>query len=162
MRILHFPILFNPGFFVDQNFEPITSVTVNTDEGWLYRDRQGDVSNGYIRHYWCKSFEEFAIKKIRGDALGLEDNFYRRNFSDFFAWNASDSAAMHKPPSDWLVERVDREYQFLLEIPGIRSLQETLERDFERLFDPIGGPEKLRLIYDRFLAERQPVRRPDG
>lgn len=144
---LHFPDTREPGFFVDANFEPIPE-SRNVDDTWNYVNAPIRNEGGYIRHYWNKSFEEFVIKKRRGDALGMAENPYQRDFHLFFDWNGPETPDNKDTPSDFLVHAVKREIARLNQIPGVYELDQRLQNGFAGLIETAGGSAALRAIYD--------------
>jgi len=97
---------------------------------------------GQLNHYWVKSFEEFSIKKARGDALSLERNDYARGFVDFFSRNERETPENFLPPPPLLVARVRAEMDRLRALPGIarhlRDIRDRLPAMLAR-FDSAGG-----------------------
>jgi hypothetical protein len=113
-----------------------------------FENREPVYSGGQLNHFWVKSFEEFSIKKARGDALRLAVNDYARGFELFFKWNGEESAANLAAPPAALVARVKAEMARLAGLPGMaRALREVRDRIPAMMarFDGAGG---LRKIYE--------------
>lgn len=139
MRRLHFPDVIADGFLVDSAFGRI-----DLDNLWDHRPPV--YAGGQLNHYWCKSFEEFSIKKARGDALTLKNNDYARSFEQFFTANGPDLPTNHVPPPRDLLDLVAREIAVLGALPGVaEAIQEIHNRlpAMLRRFDPVGGLAQL-------------------
>jgi hypothetical protein len=138
MQRLHFPDLVHGAILVDSDLREVPQ-----DGAWQLPPASG--AGGWINHYWTKSFEEFSIKKARGETHAE----WARDFSLFFAWNGPETPETLAPPPEALVVRVASEHNRILRLPGVvehvsrarRLLPSMLAR-----FDAQGG---LRSIYDR-------------
>jgi len=113
----------------------------------VWKRRNPCYSGGWVGHFWPKSFEEFSLKKARGDALKMKDNEYSRDFGLFFKWNGIPSPETHYPPDPAFVERVAVQASALRGLEGVEEAEEEVNRRFRALlsrFDAIGG---LREVY---------------
>jgi hypothetical protein len=153
MRLLHFPEVRTPGFFVDSNLR-LLAQTASIDKVWRIGMRTPRYAGGHIRHYWNKSFQEFAIKKLRGDALTLEANNYRREFDLFFDWNSSEREQNFDPPDESLLGAVERELACLRALPGVQETEQHIQDNFLDLLRPLGGDRALRKMYEGMLRRR--------
>jgi hypothetical protein len=148
MRYEHYPEVKKGGFLVDSAFETVT----NVDEMWSKWEPQYE--GGWLNHYWPKSFEEFAIKKARGQTLNLEVNSYDRPFSLFFAWNGYESKDNHVPMDPLVCERVKSKVQELRRIEGVGSIADGIDREFPALLDHYYGDKaRLRSVYEEHKCE---------
>lgn len=147
MRQQHYPELRSGRFVVDLAFEPF-------DLQHIWDGRPPSYEGGWISHYWPKSFEEFSLKKARGDALKMDANEYSRPFELFFQWNGLETASNHSPPNSPLIAHVKTVCSTLRTLQGVAEAEAEVERRFGNLlhrYDSVGG---LKMIYDR--AKRKP------
>ncbi len=117
----------------------------------MFRQGEPRYAGGQLNHYWLKSFEEFSIKKARGDVLALKNRYFVRDFEQFFA-QAAETAANLAPPPAALVGRVKAEMARLAALPGMaRALREVRDRVPAMMarFDGAGG---LRQLYEAARA----------
>ena len=141
MRQQHIPDLKPGRRIVNSSFQPLDT---NADwEAWPV-----DYSGGRINHYWPKSFEEFAIKKARGETLTLPDNEYARDFRLFFEWNGPDTPETYAPIDESFLVRVRAEISELRHLDGVAAREEDVERGFRRLLARYNEAGGLRRIYD--------------
>jgi hypothetical protein len=152
MRRLHFPDLRRPNFLVDASLEPISG-SEEPEHVWKFSDGPMVYACGAIRHYWCKSFQEFAVKKHRGDSLNMTENVYSREFRSFFEWNGPEAENLYDPVDPLLLGAVERELADLIELPGVADLNRQISEDFVRLLEPFGGDAGLQKIYDRAVRQ---------
>lgn len=145
MRHEHFPEV-KPGcFLVDSAFDILAG-----DVYKLWREHKAEYTGGRINHYWPKSFEEFAIKKARGQALQLEKNLYDRPFELFFGWNGYASEGNYYPIDPGMLGRVRQTVERLKDLEGVRALASRIDRGFPALLDKYyGAREELRELYRR-------------
>jgi len=158
MHLLHFPEVREPGFLVDSDLQPLAE-TASIDEVWQKGMQSPRYAGGHIRHYWNKSFQEFAIKKYRGDALTLEDNDYRREFDLFFDWNKPEKKQNFDPPDRSLLDAVERELAGLRALPGVQEMERHFEDNFLDLLAPLGGDGALRSMYEKMLRRQSAKRK---
>ena len=141
MRRLHFPDL-RAGATL------LRGDGVKLREASLWEARAPDYGAGQINHYWTKSFEEFSIKKARGDAVSLAQNDFARDFELFFKWNSDETAENLAPPPAALVAEVAVDVGRLMALDGVAEAVRTIEGRLPAMlarFDTAGG---LRAIYD--------------
>ena len=147
MRHNHVPEMKPPGLCLNSALQPVPNPG---PRGQM----PADCSGGQVNHYWTRSFEEFSLKKARGDRAPADPAF-RRDFGKFFEWNApqragpsSEGLISFDPPPAELVSKVKRELTRLQALPGVAPLLNEIERAFPRLlarFDHQGG---LRAIFE--------------
>jgi hypothetical protein len=146
MRCQHYPELKAGRMVVDSAFEPFDLRRV-----WARREPCYD--GGWVAHFWPKSFEEFSLKKARGDALKLQRNEYSRHFGLFFRWNGLETAENHHPPDPAFVARVKAKAAELRGLEGVTPAETEVESRFKKLigrYDHAGG---LRKIYEQSRRE---------
>ena len=150
MRRQHVPDLRDGCIMVDSVFDPTDADTADTR-------RPPQYGGGRINHYWPKSFEEFSLKKARGDTLFLAElenrTEYHRGFKHFFEWNAPDSPESHHPCDPVFIAELHRKAAALRALEGVAALEAAVEARFAGLlarYDKDGG---LRSIYERMRAE---------
>jgi hypothetical protein len=161
MRILHFPELVEDGYFVDPALNVIPGSQDRDKKAlWLYRP--GGYDGGQVNHYWCKSFEEFLIKKRRGDLVMLDQqSSYHRDFDTFFLWNGYERPENAVPPSPQLLARVRAELKVLRDLSGIEHLEAKVNDGFRNLLARIGDSRNVRDIYNE-IATRSSVSAQTG
>ena len=154
MRRLHVPEVLRPGVFLDSNLDVIPG-SVGLSKNIDGKHRPNGFAGAQINHYWCKSFEEFLIKKRRGDLVLLDQkNMYRRELEQFFLWNAADTPTNLLPPPAELVRRVQAELVKLRESPGVSEAVGEVEAGFGELLDSIADAAGRRRLYDDFVTGR--------
>jgi len=148
MRPLHFPICKRPVVFVDSALAPVSAAELNK--------RQLTYEGGKINHYWNKSFEEFAAKKLRGDSLEMSEgrnNEYKRVFDQFFAWNVPARPQYYDPCPQSVISMVSSTREKLFELTGVRVLHREILKRFDDLLRPIGGPDGARRIFEELALQ---------
>ena len=144
MRLQHLPELrADDCAIVDSTFRP-----VDVDNMWTRHEP--NYGGGRINHYWPKSFQEFSLKKARGDALPLPawDNEYRRAFSLFFQWNAPETPDTWVPPDPTLAIKVKRRCEALRALDGVPECEAEIERRFGTLLARYRDKGGLEQIYN--------------
>jgi hypothetical protein len=147
MRHNHVPEMKPPSICINSSLQPIPNPG---PRGQM----PPDCSGGQVNHYWTRSFEEFSLKKARGDRSPADPAF-RRDFGKFFEWNAAEREGQsteglisHDPPPQALIGAVKLQLARLQALPGVQPLVDEIERAFLTLlarFDHQGG---LRAIYE--------------
>lgn len=150
MQRLHFPDLWEANFMVDARFEPLPN-SETPEKIWELVNAPQYYGHGQIRHYWCKSFQEFAVKKRRGDMLSMSANAYSRGFEQFFEWNDAEDSALYEPIDPLFLHAVQRELANLRALPGVSELEQQIVLNFPKLLDSFGGDAGLREIYNANL-----------
>jgi hypothetical protein len=161
MRLNHVPDVKPTGFCVDSALRPI-------DHPGPICQKPPEYDGGQINHYWTRSFEEYSLKKARGDRAPPDAALFRRSFRHFFEWNAPERSGMSsegligfEPPPDELVRKVKAQRGRLEMLPGVPARLAEIERNFPRLlarFDDQGG---LRAIYEAAREGYSWARDPD-
>ena len=141
MRQQHVPELFLGGRIANSALKTIDPHTVWAPHAPAY-------GGGRINHYWPKSFQEFSLKKARGDRLPIEVDEYRRSFSLFFEWNAPDVPNTAVPPNDVFLAEVRQRRAALLDLDGVAAHVDEVETNFRSIVDQYQGKGALRSIYD--------------
>jgi hypothetical protein len=117
------------------------------DPGDIWERRQAQYQGGRVNHYWPKSFEEFAIKKARGAALGGPDNSYDRPYHKFFEWNGGRDDARYQPMPPEMLAATHLEIARLKALEGVTVALEQIEAGFVRRLASIGTTAQLRAHY---------------
>lgn len=138
MRMVHAPETFGKSFFVDSSFSPIEVVDCRAPV---------DCSGGQMKHYWGRSFEEFAVKKARGDAL--KTDHYRRDFEHFFVLYGRQQADNRWPVDPELVAAVKRKIAELMDLPGVRTTAAAVEAEYAGLIARYSVHHGLADLYER-------------
>jgi hypothetical protein len=143
MYRIHFPEMAPGGFLIKSDFTLL-------EKALRWKKVAPVFVSGQLNHYWSKSFEEFSIKKLRGNATTLP--IWQRNFEQFFSNDAAETAENAAPPPEPHVLAVEAEMRRLMALPGVAvcvadvnaRLPELLKR-----FEDEGG---LRAIFERTRA----------
>jgi hypothetical protein len=122
MRMVHAPETFGKSFFVDSSFNPTEVIDCRAPV---------NCSGGHMNHYWGRSFEEFAVKKARGDSL--KTDHYRRDFEHFFVLYGRQQADNRWPVDPELVAAVKRKIAELMDLPGVRATAAAVEAEYAGL-----------------------------
>jgi hypothetical protein len=146
MRHQHHPELVSGYEVVDSAFQPL-------DLARIWERRQPQYSGGRINHYWPRSFEEFAIKKARGAALGIDNNLYDRPYEKFFAWNGYASPGNRYATDPRLLRSVKERIDMLRTLEGIAACADRIDREFPMLLGQVGSTQRLQQEYDRSRSE---------
>jgi len=147
MRHEHYPDLVAGGFLVDS----ASNAVPNVEQMWTAWRPQYD--GGWINHYWPKSFEEFAIKKARGQTLRLEVNSYDRPFALFFQWNGYESPDNHLPVDPVMCNRVKTQVEKLRRMDGVAEVADRIDSEFHALVAHYyGDRDRLRSLYDEHMT----------
>jgi hypothetical protein len=146
MRCQHHPEV-APGMrVVDSAFEAL-------DIESIFERRQAQYAGGRINHYWPRSFQEFAIKKARGAALGIETNPYDRSFDLFFAWNGYTSTDNFYPTDLKLLHLVKDRIAALSALDGVAAAADRIDRGFPNVLARVADGQQLRRHYARSKVE---------
>jgi hypothetical protein len=87
---IHIPTLNEGKTLLDSSLAPIKAEDIWANTG---KSTEG----GWIDHYWGRSFEEFIIKKIRGDSLAIPNGQFQSAYETFFSWTAALSEENRSP-----------------------------------------------------------------
>jgi len=138
MRPVHYPNLLPGCQLLDSEFKRITDIT----------KLQPTYAKGQISHYWNKSFEEFALKKVRGlPSQGIAGK--QRDFEQFFAWDARAGAASIETLQLELLQKVRREYDVLLNLPGVRDQLVIIREGVRNRIQELEREFGLRAIFEK-------------
>jgi hypothetical protein len=147
VRHQHYADVIAGGFQVDSAFREVADPETMWSEPPTYE-------SGWINHYWPKSFEEFAIKKARGQTLVLEENTYDRPFHLFFNWNDYEIAGNHVPVDPVLCAQVRAGVEDLRRLAGVAAVADAIESRFPQLLEHYYGDRScLRLLYEEHKNE---------
>ena len=127
---------------------PIDAKFARRSIGELFEVKDWPEDTGRLHHYWCKSFEEFYLKKRRGDSIEVDDNAYKRDLETFFAWNGQASAMPDCRMPALLSEAIEVERKRLCALPGIAAAVAASDAAFRRLVATDGSGKPLRLVYE--------------
>jgi hypothetical protein len=152
MRQIHLPEAVSGSCFVDSALDLIPGSfgeSPGREAVWAYPGN--GYRGGQLNHYWCKSFEEFLIKRQRSE--DMPDPSYRRGPELFFNWNAEAKAEYRVPPPPLLLERLRHERRQLADLGGVAAAEAQINNRFRELVDGIAGPRGAAALYDD-LARR--------
>ncbi len=130
---LHIPIPKKWGFFVDSDLEKYTPYELNKAATHNY-------SGGQVNHYWSKSFEEFLVKKARGESLvGSKTLEFSRSLDDYFNYSPQNMNASLDALPECLLERIREERAELLGSEAIRLANDFVTLRFQKLVERISN-----------------------
>ncbi len=135
----HFPWVRDDCTIVDSVLNPVDV----DSKAW----RIPKYAGGRINHYWTRSFEEFAVKKARGETLKLPVNLFYRPYKNFFQWNGLETPENHYPVDPVLVANVKREIKELEMLEGVQSAATKINLNFPDFLSRIRSGDELRKIY---------------
>jgi hypothetical protein len=155
MRQVHFPETIGPALLLDADLQPIGPGHTGLSNTL--------VSRSVLAHYWNKSFEEFVLKKRRGDTItGETKRAYRRDMALFFEWNGPETDDNATPAPADLVAAIEQELVYLRSLADVAS-REQMCRDCARtLIDSYMNTGALRLYYEDLLSNLPGKRVNDG
>ena len=139
MQSVHFPDYHRDGFLVRSDLNRM-------EKSLRWKKLDYVCGCGQLNHYWGKSFEEFSVKKVRGDAASLRDKLWQRGFELFFTTDTELSADNFDPAPEDLCRMVEAEFRDLLALPGIGELHAMILTNLPlhlRRFDEAGGLETI-------------------
>lgn len=145
---VHIPTLASGTGYVDSALLPL-----ERDVIWGAKPKSD--RGGSIAHFWGKSFEEFAVKKMKGDLLGLEraENPFLREFRQYFQWSAALTPENLRPLPAVLADRMRRQVEELVRLPDVAPAVKHVDEQFAELVGQIEKAMKLRATYQEMLAK---------
>jgi hypothetical protein len=138
MRMVHTPETLGDALFVDSSFKSVEVVNSRAPV---------NCSGGRMNHYWGRSFEEFAVKKARGDSL--KTDHYRRDFAHFFVLHGRQQADNRWPVDPELVAAVNRKIAGLMDLPGVRATVAAVEAEYAGLIARYSVHHGLADLYEQ-------------
>jgi hypothetical protein len=152
---VHIPTLEAGARYVDSDLSPLEVETI-----WGMKPKSG--SGGSIAHFWGKSFEEFAVKKMRGDLLHLNEDksLFSRRFDQYFRWTAEFNPENFHPLPRTLADRTYRAIEELRSIPGVSAAIEQIAAKFAEFSKQVEKETNLRATYEELLAKFHPTMKP--
>jgi hypothetical protein len=135
MKPLHSPFLREDCFPIDASL----TRRAMTD---LFEEKDWPETTGILHHYWCKSFQEFYMKKRRGDSINLNANAYQRDLDLFFAWNGTSANRPECPVPVEVISAAACQHERLLSLSGVADAVVAAQATFRTLVatDPTGKP----------------------
>jgi hypothetical protein len=112
---IHIPTLDEGAKLLDSSFTPIAAKDIWTDS-------RKSFEGGWIDHYWGRSFEEFVIKKTRGDSLAIPSGLFQRDYEIFFSWTAAYSEQNLSPVPEAIVAGIQAKMAEFNRDPVFRAL----------------------------------------
>jgi len=119
--------------------------TITADQIWtkFHKSFEG----GWIDHYWGRSFEEFIIKKTRGDSLAIPSGLFQRAYDTFFLWTAAYAEANRSPVPPTVIASIkDRLAQYQSD-PAFRTLAAAGLQYYENHARAVRADEDLVSLY---------------
>jgi hypothetical protein len=139
---VHIPTLAKGTILVD-------SALVSLDVPSIWTAELKSTAGGSIAHFWGKSFEEFAVKKRRGELLSLNDNPLLREFGQYFEWTADLTPDNFHPAPPSLLETSTRAFNELKALPGVPNALKKIESKFGELSRRMTNESDLRDLYNK-------------
>jgi hypothetical protein len=124
----------------------VNSVFEKADPARIWNRRAAAYDGGRINHYWPKSFEEFSVKKARGETIDA-DGEYRRDFRLFFEWNGPETPETHWPIDPAPVAAVKAAIRRLRELEGVAECEASVHSAFRDLLGRFQSDGGLEMIY---------------
>lgn len=132
MRCIHIPE-FN-SHVVNSAFKPIdvSDYMINPPE----------FSGGKVNHYYHKSFEEFGVKRDRGEGSSAGGQT-GKDVETFFVWNIQSNSETFSPMPEVLRQRVQVELQRLLSVNQVADTQSEIEKRYQKLALSVNGTDLI-------------------
>jgi hypothetical protein len=152
---VHIPTLEAGAGYVDSDLSPLEAEMI-----WGMKPKS--CIGGSIAHFWGKSFEEFAVKKMRGDLLHLNDDksLFSRRFDQYFRWTAEFNPQNFHPFPRTLADRTYCAIEELRTIPGVNAAVEQIAANFVEFSKQVENETNLRKTYEELLARFPPTMKP--
>jgi hypothetical protein len=147
---IHVPTLPDGTNLVDSSLRPLSEEAV-----WGPEPKSN--GGGAIAHFWGKSFEEFAIKKKRGELLSLDCEAFSRDFRQYFEWTAILTAENFHPAPDVLLGRVRLHLEELRSLPDVKQAVKRIESTSRFRAKQLERDMKLKSIYKKMSASIPPA-----
>jgi hypothetical protein len=144
MHRIHFPEMAPGGFLITSDFSVL-------EKAKRWRKDAPVFASGQLNHYWTKSFEEFAIKKRRGDATGLPT--FQRQFEQFFSNNAAETPENFAPPPEAHVLAVEAEMARLMALPCVAACVASIHARLPEMLGRFESEGGLRRIFEQARSE---------
>ncbi len=142
---VHFPRFDQPRILRDSRF-----AIIEQTDGWYPQYRTG--AGGWIEHFWGKSFEEFLVKKRRGDAMAVAGKPFHRGYEDFFAWTVKETAENHSPWPPAMLNATQARLASFATRPGFAQLQQLIATRYAAFAETTRTDPTLRQLYDDMLG----------
>jgi len=122
------------------------------DRGANWHEQYRPESGGVVEHFWGKSFEEFLVKKRRGDAMNAPGRPFHRSFDDYFGWAETlTPEILHPWPEAMLAATKDQLARFAAK-PGFAQVQDRAEARYDAYAQTVRNDPALRQLYTEMLA----------
>ncbi len=146
LQDIHAPRLAPGGIMRDTAFAPIPG-----DKLWAPNSPKTD-EGGWIDHYWAKSFEEFLVKKRRGDSLASADGAFQRDLSLFFAWTNPLTPDNLMPVPAAIIDAVKTGLAAFEARPSYAALNARLATAYGSYAATIRGNPDIKQLYNDHMA----------
>ncbi|MGA2538830.1 MAG: glycosyltransferase family 2 protein, partial [Terracidiphilus sp.] len=147
---VHIPTLEKGSILVDSALSP-----VDADFTWSRNPKSP--AGGTISHFWGKSFEEFAVKKRRGELLSLGNDSFSRKFKEYFEWTTNPTPENFHPAPQILLQRLQSSLGQLRAIPGVNPASDRIEAMYNELCRKIEAENNLRGLFNQLRLSFQPM-----
>jgi hypothetical protein len=143
---VHFPEFDGPRTLRDSEFLPVDQAG-----DWINK-RHWPGTGAWIEHFWGKSFEEFLVKKRRGDAMDLDGPQFHRDYDSFFKWTQPLTAQNLAPWPAAMLEKTKAKLASLTTKPGFTQLQQQIEARYATYAARVRTDPALRQRHAEMLA----------
>ena len=130
MRCIHIPEF--DSYAVNSAFNPVDVST--------YMINPPQFSGGKVSHYYHKSYEEFGIKRDRGEGSSAGGRT-GKDVETFFIWDVDPTAETFSPVPELLRQRSQVELQNLLSTSQVADVHSEIEEKYRGLSLSINGVE---------------------
>jgi hypothetical protein len=146
---IHVPTLDAGARILDSSFAPL-------DPNEIWSGSRKSAAGGWIDHYWGRSFEEFVIKKTRGDSLAIPDGQFQRAYETFFSWTAPCTDGNRAPVPESMLASIRTKLAHFDRDPDYRALTEKAAAFYDRHAAALKGDLPLIELYEKLRREITP------
>ena len=147
LRTVHLPMLNGSAKFYDSSF-----AEADLDGGWAKEPKTP--AGGWIDHYWGRSFEEFLIKKLRGDTLDIPTGQFRRNYENYFSWTSKITPDNLSPVPAVIVEGIKQGLASFDQDPTFHAIIEEVGTKYSLYRNKINLENDVNEVFNILKSER--------
>jgi hypothetical protein len=146
LREVHIPTLLPGAKIVDTAFE-----TVPPKDIWIPQPKTA--AGGWIDHFWGRSFEEFLIKKARGDLLAIPAGQFKREFDTYFTWTHPLMKSNYNPVPPRVVEKMKAALASFRREPTFFDLMQSINLLTAETAAAVRADRGIFDLFDGFLKQ---------
>jgi len=147
---IHIPTLDEGARLLDSSLAPIAAKEIWTAS-------RKSFAGGWVDHYWGRSFEEFLIKKTRGDSLAIPDGQFQRAYETFFSWTAAYSEQNRSPVPETIVASIQTKLSQFNRDPEFRALMAKALAFYDEHAATLQKDPNLIPLYQKLRQEIAPT-----